>query len=184
MSDDVLQKAIDGDHRAFTTLLIAHHQVICKAVSRVIGGGHEDFEDVVSEFHLSLWSNDRKPLRAWRADRGSSVGSWLYLLARNAAFDYMRRSKRKPKITTDTIPEIPDSFTPETATAILEGREWLKRAVRTERCDYRLLFQLLLVERLPTLEVAEALGISTARVAQMKHRLLQRLSSIAEDTLP
>jgi RNA polymerase sigma-70 factor (ECF subfamily) len=87
---DLIQRAREGDNAAFNEIVHAYRKRILGTISRLIGRP-EDVEDVGQEVFLRLYySLDQ--LRAPEV-----FEPWLYRLTVNAAYDYMRRQKRRPE---------------------------------------------------------------------------------------
>lgn len=86
----VIERAKNGDDAAFNQVVQAYRKRILGTISRLIGRP-EDVEDVGQEVFLRLYySLDQ--LRAPEV-----FEPWLYRLTVNAAYDYMRRQKRRPE---------------------------------------------------------------------------------------
>ena len=87
---DLIRRARDGDDAAFNQIVQAYRKRILGTISRLIGRP-EDVEDVGQEVFMRLYySLDQ--LRAPEV-----FEPWLYRLTVNAAYDYMRRQKRRPE---------------------------------------------------------------------------------------
>src|SRR6266550_3174156 len=85
-----LQKAQSGDDAAFNQIILAYRKRIMGTIARLIGRP-EDVEDVAQEVFLRLYySLDQ--LRTPEV-----FEPWLYRLTVNAAYDYLRRQKRRPE---------------------------------------------------------------------------------------
>src|SRR5712692_8141956 len=85
---EVIKRAQAGDATAFNELVTAYRKRILGTVYRLIGR-QEDVEDVGQEVFLRLYySLDQ--LRAPEV-----FEPWLYRLTVNAAYDYLRRQKRR-----------------------------------------------------------------------------------------
>jgi RNA polymerase sigma-70 factor (ECF subfamily) len=85
---DLIEKAKNGDDGAFNQIVQAYRRRILGTIGRLIGRP-EDVEDVGQEVFLRLYySLDQ--LRAPEV-----FEPWLYRLTVNAAYDYMRRQKRR-----------------------------------------------------------------------------------------
>jgi RNA polymerase sigma-70 factor (ECF subfamily) len=86
----LIQRARDGDDAAYNEIVQAYRKRILGTISRLIGRP-EDVEDVGQEVFLRLYySLDQ--LRAPEV-----FEPWLYRLTVNAAYDYMRRQRRRPE---------------------------------------------------------------------------------------
>src|ERR1700761_8803311 len=85
---ELIQKAQKGDDAAFNQVVVAYRKRILGTIARLIGRP-EDVEDVAQEVFLRLYySLDQ--LRTPEV-----FEPWLYRLTVNAAYDYLRRSKRR-----------------------------------------------------------------------------------------
>lgn len=87
---DLILKAKQGDDQAFNQIVQAYRRRILGTISRLIGRP-EDVEDVGQEVFVRLYySLDqlREP---------DVFEPWLYRLTVNAAYDYLRRQKRRPE---------------------------------------------------------------------------------------
>jgi RNA polymerase sigma-70 factor, ECF subfamily len=195
----LLTLARDGDQNAFGELAGAHRAELRAHCYRVLGS-LEDAEDALQEALL----------RAWRGLSGfegrSSVRSWLYAIATNAAMDVARRRSRR---------ELPVGFGPSGAPDAGVGPSqaeplWLEpypdhwladdgssspEARYEQRESVELAFVVALqhlpplqravlllreVAGFPTTEIARQLGTSAAAV----NSALQRARAAARDRLP
>ncbi len=85
---DLIRRAQAGDHAAFNAIVQAYRKRILGTISRLIGRP-EDVEDVGQEVFLRLYySLDQ--LRA-----AEVFEPWLYRLTVNAAYDYLRKQRRR-----------------------------------------------------------------------------------------
>src|SRR5258707_15060435 len=87
---DLIKRAQKGDGPAFNQVILAYRKRILGTIARLIGRP-EDVEDVGQEVFLRLYySLDQ--LRTPEV-----FEPWLYRLTVNAAFDYLRRQRRRQK---------------------------------------------------------------------------------------
>src|ERR1700760_957462 len=88
VEQDLIEKARGGDASAFNQIVLAYRKRILGTISRLIGRP-EDVEDVAQEVFVRLYySLDQ--LRTPEV-----FEPWLYRLTVNAAYDYLRRAKRR-----------------------------------------------------------------------------------------
>ena len=195
----LLTLAQGGDHNAFAELAAAHRAELRAHCYRMLGSLH-DAEDALQEALL----------RAWRGlpgfERRSSLRSWLYAIATNAALDLARQRSRR---------ELPVGFGPAAAgSARLDPSQadplWLEpypdqwlaedRASSPEaRYEQRESVELAFVvalQHLPPLQRAvlllrEVAGFSTAEISRQLgtsaaavNSALQRARAAARDRLP
>src|SRR2546429_8980156 len=85
---DVIRRAQNGDGAAFNDVVVAYRKRILGTIARLIGHP-EDVEDVGQEVFLRLYfSLDQ--LRS-----AEVFEPWLYRLTSNAAYDYLRKRRRR-----------------------------------------------------------------------------------------
>jgi RNA polymerase sigma-70 factor (ECF subfamily) len=85
---ETIERARGGDDAAFNAIVQAYRKRILGAISRIIGRP-EDVEDVAQEVFVRLYfSLDQ--LRAPEV-----FEPWLYRLTVNAAYDYLRKQRRR-----------------------------------------------------------------------------------------
>ena len=88
VESQLIEKAKGGDLSAFNQMVLAYRKRIHGVISRLIGRP-EDVEDVAQEVFVRLYySLDQ--LRS-----AEVFEPWLYRLTVNAAYDYLRRVKRR-----------------------------------------------------------------------------------------
>src|SRR3974377_940266 len=87
---ELIKRAQKGDRAAFNEIVLAYRQRIMGTIATLIARG-EDVEDVAQEVFLRLYfSLDQ--LRTPEV-----FEPWLYRLTVNAAYDYLRRQRRRPE---------------------------------------------------------------------------------------
>jgi RNA polymerase sigma-70 factor (ECF subfamily) len=88
VEQELIERARGGDASAFNEIVLAYRRRILATISRLIGRP-EDVEDVAQEVFVRLYySLDQ--LRT-----AEVFEPWLYRLTINAAYDYLRRVKRR-----------------------------------------------------------------------------------------
>src|SRR3982074_3889487 len=85
---ELIQKAQAGEDAAFNQVVLAYRKRILVTIARLINRP-EDVEDVGQEVFLRLYYS-LEQLRA-----AEVFEPWLYRLTVNAAYDYLRRQKRR-----------------------------------------------------------------------------------------
>ena len=85
---EFIERARNGDEGAFNQVVQAYRKRILGTIARLIGRP-EDVEDVGQEVFLRLYDS-LDQLRA-----AEVFEPWLYRLTVNAAYDYLRRQKRR-----------------------------------------------------------------------------------------
>jgi len=84
----LIEKARGGDSAAFNQVVLAYRKRIMGTISRLIGRP-EDVEDVAQEVFVRLFFS-LEQLRS-----AEVFEPWLYRLTVNAAYDYLRKRKRR-----------------------------------------------------------------------------------------
>jgi len=87
---ELIQRASQGDDAAFSQVVQAYRKRILGTIARLIGRP-EDVEDVGQEVFLRLYFS----LDQLRTPE--MFEPWLYRLTVNAAYDYLRRRRRRPE---------------------------------------------------------------------------------------
>lgn len=90
----LVERARQGDRRAFRALFDRHGRDAYQLARRIVGG-HEDAEDVVQEALLKAYRN----LDRFRG--GSKFSTWLYRIVYNEAIDRVRRGGRRRAVDYD-----------------------------------------------------------------------------------
>src|SRR5579862_3684054 len=85
---ELIERARGGDEGAFSKVVQAYRKRIFGTISRLIGRP-EDVEDVAQEVFVRLYYS----LQQLRTPE--VFEPWLYRLTVNAAYDYLRRRKRR-----------------------------------------------------------------------------------------
>jgi RNA polymerase sigma-70 factor (ECF subfamily) len=85
---EVIERARKGDDGAFNQMVVAYRKRILGTIARLIGRP-EDVEDVGQEVFLRLYYS-LEQLRTPEV-----FEPWLYRLTVNAAYDYMRKQRRR-----------------------------------------------------------------------------------------
>ncbi len=165
-----LDACVNGSKQAWDAFVERYAAVILSAVRRAISarlsdsGGH-DVEEAAQEVFLRLIKNDFRLLRSFDPQRASLV-TWLSLVARSVAIDYLR--KKRP-VAALASTEVPADKT------ISDERPALPLHLLTPR--QRLVLRLLFDQRLTVADAARAIGVNDQTIRSTKHKALSRLRS-------
>jgi RNA polymerase sigma-70 factor (ECF subfamily) len=172
-----------GDQRAYAQLVESNAGIIYRLALRLVGN-EADAEDVLQETFLSAF----KSIDQFQEQ--SSLSTWLYRIATNAALMRLRR-KEPIQVSVDEPVEsedgdlIPRQFfdfccLPEEDLLRDEARAEMARAIEELSPALRSVFVLRDVEGLSTEETAEALDLSVSavksRLMRARLKLRERLS--------
>jgi RNA polymerase sigma-70 factor (ECF subfamily) len=101
--NQLISKTLDGDEDAFAEIVKIYLKVIYNFVFRMVGD-RDTAEDLTQEAFVRAWKN------LSRFDQNKGFKTWLFTIAKNTAYDYLKKKK-----------EIPfSSFADE------EGESWLE----------------------------------------------------------
>ncbi len=112
----LIEKAREGDDAAFGQIVQAYRRRILGTISRLISR-HEDVEDVGQEVFLRLY-HSMDQLR-----EPEVFEPWLYRLTVNAAYDYLRRQKRRPEARMSDLSEQQVVMADATASTLAQVEE-------------------------------------------------------------
>lgn len=88
---EIIEQAREGQAEAFNKIVLAYRRRVLATISRLIGRP-EDVEDVAQEVFVRLY-HSLDQLRT-----AEVFDAWLYRLAMNAAYDYLRRHRRRGEL--------------------------------------------------------------------------------------
>ncbi len=176
--DDVtaVAQARAGDSEAFRLLVERHSRALFKLAYRMTGNEH-DAEDVVQEAFLKAYRS------LDRFEQRSQVGSWLYRIAANCAFDVLRKRQRRESrldsLDGDDSPE-PQAAEPGPDRLALGGdvRRHMDAALERMSPRERAAFVLRHFEGRSVREIELALGMDTTAVKQSVCRAVRKAREV------
>jgi RNA polymerase sigma-70 factor, ECF subfamily len=86
---DLVDRALSGDHRAFTDLVRRYDDRLRGLAYKILGDRHR-MDDAMQEAYLRAY----RSLHRFRRD--AELGSWLYRIVHNTCIDELRRLGRRP----------------------------------------------------------------------------------------
>lgn len=101
--NQLISKVLDGDEEMFAEIVNIYLKAIYNFVYR-LAGDRDAAEDLTQETFVKAWKNLK------RFDQGRSFKTWLFTIAKNTTFDWLKKKKEIPFST----------FTDE------EGESWLE----------------------------------------------------------
>jgi len=120
---ELIIRAREGDGAAFNQLVLAYRKRILGTIGRLIGHP-EDVEDVGQEVFLRLYfSLDQ--LRS-----AEVLEPWLYRLTANAAYDYLRKRRRRMESRMADLSEQQVTVADALASAKVDHDEGQRKAIR------------------------------------------------------
>jgi RNA polymerase sigma-70 factor (ECF subfamily) len=120
---ELIKRAQTGDNAAFNEIVLAYRKRILGTITRVIARP-EDVEDVAQEVFLRLYfSLDQ--LRT-----AEVFEPWLYRLTVNAAYDYLRKQRRRPEYRMSDLSEQQVLMADATAGGKVEHDDQYQKKIR------------------------------------------------------
>ena len=120
---ELIKRAQAGDNAAFNEIVLAYRKRILGTIMRVIARP-EDVEDVAQEVFLRLYfSLDQ--LRTTEV-----FEPWLYRLTVNAAYDYLRKQRRRPEYRMSDLSEQQVLMADATAGGKVEHDDQYQKKIR------------------------------------------------------
>ncbi len=183
----LIQSAKRGDLNSFNSLVLDYQNHVFNTALRILGDEHQA-ADATQETFLSAFRN-------LASFRGGSFKAWLLRTVTNAAYDELRRQKRRPSTPLD--PKGSDgedmdsprwladpSMSPEQKAEAEELQEAIQHCLDHLPLDYRAVVVLADIQGLDYSEVAVAvrapLGTIKSRLARARLRLRECLQNFRE----
>jgi RNA polymerase sigma-70 factor (ECF subfamily) len=176
---ELIKRARDGDDAAYSQVVQAYRKRILGTIARLIGRP-EDVEDVGQEVFLRLYfSLDQ--LRAPEV-----FEPWLYRLTVNAAYDYLRRQRRRNESRMADLSEQQVVFADAVASSKRDQEEQRRKRIR-ETLDMlmssiseqdRILLTMKEIEGLSLKELEKAYGVNENALKVRLFRARQRVLKV------
>jgi len=185
----IIRAARSRDLDAFNELVLAYQARVYGLAYRIMGDS-ASASDATQEAFVSAFKNIRR-------FRGGSFKSWLFRIVTNACYDELRRRKRRPSSSLDTLTEdwdgpkfdeapsmgaVPDS--PDRHVERQELQAAIKRCLDQLPPEFKVVSVLVDVQECDYQEAADVLGapIGTikSRLARARHRLRECLHQYRE----
>jgi RNA polymerase sigma factor (sigma-70 family) len=177
-SDRALVAALRGqDPVAFGRVHAAHGPRLFNFLARMTGR-----RDVAEDLYQEAWL--KLAVHAARLDEDTDLGAWLFTVARNLAYSDRRRSKARPVIDHEALPE-------HKASAVASPYDWatanetealVDRALASVPEAFREVLLLVVVAGLEPEQAAEVLGLKPEalrqRLSRARAKLAERLDEL------
>lgn len=172
----VVQDALKGSQRAYTSLLNGHRRAVYNLMRRMVGDEEEALDLSQQAF-----------IKAFRSlasfDPSFSFRSWIMSIASRTAIDFLRK-RRLETVSLDEIGETRSKgTTPEAELARKETRQSIDRAVDSLPPEYRIAILLRHMEGLSYEEMARVLDLPMGTVKSRVYRGREILRKTLEGTL-
>lgn len=166
--------AAERDREAFAALF-DHYAPRLAAYLQRIGAEQALAEEVAQDTMLALW---RKAAQFDPAK--SSVGTWLYRIARNRRIDLLRRARGGTVDIEETAPQVDDAPRPDEALDTREREAFVRRAMATLPPEQSSLVRLAFFEGHSHSEIATETGLPLGTVKSRIRLAFSRLKRSLE----
>lgn len=168
-------RAQSGDPGAFSALVLRHQKRIYRFLLRLTRSP-DDALDLTQDTFFRAYQS----LGQWRPE--ALFTTWLFRIARNAAFDWLRREKRRAASGGDADCDVPDPAAgPERIVETQQVYRLLEAALARLPPDHREVLLLREIEAMSYDEIADVLdiGVGTvkSRIARARAGLLARMQA-------
>jgi RNA polymerase sigma-70 factor (ECF subfamily) len=185
---------VGGEETAWREFQRCYSGTILRSIGRVKSRfpsliGADDVTEIYSDLCVQLLSNDKRRLRQFDPTRGTRLGVWLGVLARHAAYDFLRDRRRQPYVlwlgdelsdTEALIDDAPDAFRVYSAKERARVVAHLIAGLSARDQQFVVLYYCL---GLDPEETAERLGICVGTVYSKKHKIRARIEDLLEKRL-
>ncbi len=99
--EELLANVLRNQGMAWAELVRRYRALIYRCISKVTlryapALASADMDEIYAEVMIQLVRDDMHKLRIYDPGRGAKLGSWIGMLAVNAAYDYLRSAGRRP----------------------------------------------------------------------------------------
>ncbi|MDA0232003.1 MAG: sigma-70 family RNA polymerase sigma factor [Chloroflexi bacterium] len=169
----LIQLSLEGHLDSFNRLVEIHQDAVFSVALRMVRN-HAIAEDLTQDAFISAFSN----LRSYR---GGIFKAWLMRIVRNATYDHLRRTKRRPETSIDqNIVSFSDTLesgerSPHEWAQSGELGEIISHCMGELSADQRMAVVLVDIEGYQYDEAAESMGVSIGTVKSRLNRARARL---------
>ena len=156
----LVAKSLQGNEKAFRTLVETHQPMVYAAVRGVLGGR----ADVVQDVFIKVY----RALARFRSD--AKLSSWIYRIAKNEAIDAYRRTRRTETSIEDMELAAPAGARPDERFRAQEHRQHLDIYMKRLDEKYRMVLELRYMGEKSYAEIGEIMELPAGTVKSYIHR--------------
>lgn len=176
--EQCVTRAQKGEGKAFSELVRRYQDRVYRFLLRLTRS-QDDALDLTQDTFMRAYQS----IERWRPD--ALFRTWLFRIARNVAFDRLRRDKRVEFVELDEDAEIPDTAAgPDAALETAQRYRLLESALERLPAEHREILLLREIEEMPYEEIAQVLdlniGTVKSRIARARTALVDRMQSRME----
>jgi RNA polymerase sigma-70 factor (ECF subfamily) len=175
---------VENDALAWREFQKRYDRLVIRCITKVTKSfssvSVDDVREIYAQLYLSLCSNGRAKLRSFDPERGSSLSSYIGMLAIHCAYDWLRAIRREPQreamaVAEELTSDLPD---PYQATVQHERAELAARVLEGFSERDRVFATLYFGEGMDPNEIARSMKISVKTVYSKKHKIQSKLESM------
>ena len=186
----LLSRVCTGDRDAWNTFFVRFRGLLIHCATRVFREAGvrlpaDDVFDVVSDICLNMIAHDFRRLRLFRPDGGSSVSSWIGVIATSTSRDFLRRERRRrwePVSTSDLEAYAMTTDGPESSLLEREQRTFVDAAFARMSPRDRTFAEMYFADARTPDDIAKEMGISLSTVYSKKAKIKVRPRALAAAT--
>jgi RNA polymerase sigma-70 factor (ECF subfamily) len=185
---ELLTRVLRSEERGWTELVRRYRALVYRCITKVTAKyapnlSGADIDEVYAEVLMQLLRDDMHKLRLYDPARGTKLGSWIGMIAVNAAYDFLRGVARRPfldHLDGNLDPHEPCDRTP--LDELLDKERWGEFVgLLGDFSEKDKTFLVLYYARgLEAEEVAEQMNISLKTVYSKKHKIRAHLQRCLE----
>jgi len=185
----LLRRVLGNEELAWVELLRRYRALIYRCITKVTnkhapGLDSADLDEIFADVLMNLLRDDMRKLRMYNPRRGTKLGSWIGMIAINAAYDFLRSASRRPMLDKiDGTPEPSESSDRSPLEILMEKERWnhLNEALGSFSEKDRTFVSLYYGQGLDAALVAESMSISLKTVYSKKHKIRAHLRRYVAD---
>lgn len=186
--EELLANVLRNQGVAWSELVRRYRALIYRCISKVTLRyaptlASADMDEIYAEVMIQLVRDDMHKLRIYDPGRGAKLGSWIGMLAVNAAYDYLRSAGRRPILNREgNLIETNEEHDRSPLDHLLEKERWdhLNGMLMDFTDKDRTFVDLYYRRGMEAEQVAEEMQISLKTVYSKKHKIRAHLMRCLE----
>src|SRR5262245_14183976 len=181
----LVRDMLAGSEKAWREFHARYDRLIYRCITKVTGRfssflSQDDIREIYATLLVQLLANDMHKPRSFDPERGNRFGSWIGLLAINAAYDYLRSMRREPNRAPLAEAEVLSCELPSPLEQVehKQRAELVANILRAFSAKDREFVALYFGEGLEPEQIAERMQISVKTVYSKKHKIQSRLEAM------
>ena len=186
--EELLANVLRNQGVAWAELVRRYRALIYRCISKVTLRyaptlASADMDEIYAEVMIQLVRDDMHKLRIYDPTRGAKLGSWIGMLAVNAAYDYLRSAGRRPVLNREgNLVDPNEEHDRSPLDHLLEKERWdhLNEMLTDFTDKDRTFVELYYRRGMEAEQIAEEMQISLKTVYSKKHKIRAHLMRCLE----